>query len=95
MNRRSDRRKPEPPDSGFDHRSGFLNYICRSTVKKAFHLHPLDCSPEHVNDFSTFFWHYSDVSDFLHQVAVYSEFRRDWPEALKFYEEGVRVLREV
>jgi hypothetical protein len=31
----------------------------------------------------------------MHQVAVYAEFRRDWPEALKFYEEGVRVLREV
>jgi len=29
------------------------------------------------------------------KVAVYAEFRRDWPEALKFYEEGVRVLREV
>lgn len=29
------------------------------------------------------------------KVAVYSEFRRDWPEALKFYEEGVRVLREM
>lgn len=29
------------------------------------------------------------------QVAIYAEFRRDWPEALKFYEEGVRVLREV
>ncbi|XP_044951966.1 trafficking protein particle complex subunit 11 [Hordeum vulgare subsp. vulgare] len=29
------------------------------------------------------------------KVAVYAEFRRDWPEALKFYEEGVRVLREM
>eukprot|EP00267_Zea_mays_P047269 XP_020399712.2 trafficking protein particle complex subunit 11-like [Zea mays] len=28
-------------------------------------------------------------------VAIYAEFRRDWPEALKFYEEGVRVLREM
>uniref|UniRef100_A0A0D9VK67 Trafficking protein particle complex subunit 11 n=1 Tax=Leersia perrieri TaxID=77586 RepID=A0A0D9VK67_9ORYZ len=29
------------------------------------------------------------------KVAVYAEFRRDWPEALKFYEEGIRVLREL
>uniref|UniRef100_J3LGF8 Trafficking protein particle complex subunit 11 n=1 Tax=Oryza brachyantha TaxID=4533 RepID=J3LGF8_ORYBR len=29
------------------------------------------------------------------KVAVYAEFRRDWPEALKFYEEGIRVLREM
>ncbi|TVU28245.1 hypothetical protein EJB05_19755 [Eragrostis curvula] len=29
------------------------------------------------------------------KVAIYAEFRRDWPEALKFYEEGVRVLREM
>jgi len=29
------------------------------------------------------------------KVAVYAEFIRDWPEALKFYEEGVRVLREM
>jgi len=45
------------------------------------------------------FPNYSDLSIFsitlMHQVAVYAEFRRDWPEALKFYEEGVRVLREV
>uniref|UniRef100_A0A0A9DPP4 Uncharacterized protein n=1 Tax=Arundo donax TaxID=35708 RepID=A0A0A9DPP4_ARUDO len=31
----------------------------------------------------------------MHHVAVYAEFRRDWPEALKFYEEGIRGLREV
>ncbi|XP_062220107.1 uncharacterized protein LOC133919663 [Phragmites australis] len=29
------------------------------------------------------------------KVAVYAEFRRDWPEALKFYEEGIWVLREM
>ncbi|KAL5211248.1 hypothetical protein ABZP36_022095 [Zizania latifolia] len=29
------------------------------------------------------------------KVAVYAEFRRDWPEALKFYEEGIRVLCEM
>lgn len=29
------------------------------------------------------------------QVAVYAEFRRDWVEALRFYEEAYRVLREV
>ncbi|KAL6911366.1 hypothetical protein ACP4OV_000171 [Aristida adscensionis] len=32
---------------------------------------------------------------YCYKVAVYAEFRRDWPEALKFYEEGVRVLREM
>ena len=48
-----------------------------------------------MNDFSTLLLHYSNVSYFLHQVAVYAEFRQDWPEAQKFYEEGVRVLREV
>lgn len=29
------------------------------------------------------------------QVAVYAEFRRDWAEALRFYEEAYRALREV
>ncbi|RWW87172.1 hypothetical protein BHE74_00004027 [Ensete ventricosum] len=28
-------------------------------------------------------------------VAVYAEFRRDWAEALRFYEEAYRALREV
>ncbi|KAM0910957.1 hypothetical protein ACQ4PT_013828 [Festuca glaucescens] len=32
---------------------------------------------------------------YCYKVAVYAEFRRDWPEAQKFYEEGVRVLREM
>ncbi|KAJ3694689.1 hypothetical protein LUZ60_000066 [Juncus effusus] len=29
------------------------------------------------------------------KVAIYAEFRRDWAEALKFYEEGYRVLHEM
>ncbi|XP_057747323.1 uncharacterized protein LOC130966520 [Arachis stenosperma] len=29
------------------------------------------------------------------KVAVYAEFRSDWPEALKFYEEGYHTLREI
>ncbi|KAG9456631.1 hypothetical protein H6P81_001139 [Aristolochia fimbriata] len=29
------------------------------------------------------------------KVAVYAEFRRDWAEALKFYEEGYNALREM
>ncbi|XP_010029555.2 trafficking protein particle complex subunit 11 [Eucalyptus grandis] len=29
------------------------------------------------------------------KVAVYAEFRRDWVEALRFYEEAYRVLREM
>lgn len=29
------------------------------------------------------------------QVAVYAEFRRDWAEALRFYEDAYHTLREV
>ncbi|KAK4763309.1 hypothetical protein SAY86_009077 [Trapa natans] len=29
------------------------------------------------------------------KVAIYAEFRRDWNEALKFYEEAYRILREI
>ncbi|KAJ3696579.1 hypothetical protein LUZ61_000284 [Rhynchospora tenuis] len=29
------------------------------------------------------------------KIAIYAEFRRDWSEALKFYEEAYRVLREM
>lgn len=29
------------------------------------------------------------------QVAVFAEFRRDWVEALKFYEDAYHALREV
>ncbi|OVA00686.1 protein of unknown function DUF1683 [Macleaya cordata] len=31
----------------------------------------------------------------IHHVAVYAEFRRDWVEALRFYEEAYHTLREM
>ncbi|KAH9619986.1 hypothetical protein KSS87_010817 [Heliosperma pusillum] len=35
------------------------------------------------------------VSSYIHLVAVYAEFRRDWIEALKFYEDAYHALREM
>lgn len=35
------------------------------------------------------------LSDFNLQVAIYAEFRRDWAEALRMYEDGYQALREV
>ena len=78
----------------------FCLYQCRRVVNKFNYevlqlLHLLGYSSEYVNYFATFFLYYHDVSAFLNRITVYAEFRRDWPEAQEFYEEGVCILREV
>lgn len=30
-----------------------------------------------------------------YKVAVYAEFQRDWPEALRLYEEAYHIVQEV